>query len=56
MTEKRFSITFLLKVDEDNNFLSSFDGAHEEDVFDLIQNIMHDVDDTTIENLVVKER
>ena len=56
MTSKRFSITFLLNVDEDNNFLSSFNDAHEEDVFDLIQNVMHDVDDTTIENLVVKER
>jgi hypothetical protein len=43
-------------MDEDNNILSSFDDSHEEDVYDLITNVMYDVDDIKIENLVVKER
>jgi hypothetical protein len=43
-------------MDEDNNILSSFDDSHEEDVYDLINNVMYDVDDIKIENLVVKER
>ena len=53
---KKFSITFVAKVDEDNNFLSSFEDAHEEDMHDVIINAMHDVDDIEIENLVGKER
>jgi len=53
---KKFSITFVVKVDEDNNFLSSYEDAHEEDVHDLVMNAMHDIDDVEIENLVVKER
>ena len=53
---KKFSITFVLEVDGDNNILSAFDNNHEEDVYDLISNVMYDVDDTKIENLTVKER
>jgi len=53
---KKFSITFLLKVDDENNILSSYEANHEEDVYDLINNVMYDVDDVEIENLVVKER
>lgn len=53
---KKFSITFVVIVDEDNNFLSSYEDAHEEDVHDLIMNVMHDIDDVEIENLIVKER
>ena len=30
---KKFSITFVLEVDEDNNILSSLDEAHVDDVF-----------------------
>ena len=52
---KKFSVTFVAKVDEDNNFLSSYEDAHEEDMHDLIMNAMHDVDDVEIENLNVKE-
>jgi hypothetical protein len=53
---KKFSVTFVIEMDEDNNILSSFDDSHEEDVYDLITNVMYDVDDIKIENLVVKER
>jgi hypothetical protein len=53
---KKFSVTFLLKVDDENNILSSYEANHEEDIYDLITNVMYDVDDVEIENLVVKER
>lgn len=53
---KRFSVTFVLKVEEDNNILSSYDENHEEDIHDLITDVMYDVDDTEIESLNVKER
>jgi hypothetical protein len=46
----------MLVIDEGNNILSSYDDAHEEDVYDLITDTMYDIDDTEIENLVVKER
>ena len=53
---KKFSVTFVVEMDEENNILSSFDDSHEEDVYDLITNVMYDVDDVKIDNLVVKER
>jgi len=53
---KKFSVTFVIEMDEDNNILSSFDNNHEDDVHDLITNVMYDVDDINIENLIVKER
>jgi len=53
---KKFSVTFVVEMDEDNNILSSFDDNHEEDVYDLITNVMYDVDDLKIDNLTVKER
>jgi hypothetical protein len=53
---KKFSVTFVVEMDEENNILSSFDDNHEEDVYDLITNVMYDVDDVKIDNLVVKER
>jgi hypothetical protein len=53
---KKFSVTFVVEMDEDNNILSSFDDNHEEDVHDLITNVMYDVDDLKVDNLVVKER
>jgi hypothetical protein len=56
MSNKKFSVMFLIEVDEDNNILSSHEDSHEEDVFDLITNLIHDTDDVTIHNLIVKER
>jgi hypothetical protein len=56
MSNKKFSVMYLIEVDEDNNILSSHEDGHEEDVHDLITNLMHDVDDVKIHNLIVKER
>mgnify|MGYP003634352473 CR=1 FL=1 len=39
-----------------NNILSSYNNAHEDDIYDLITDIMYDVDDVEINNLLVKER
>lgn len=56
MSDKTFSVVFVLKVDKSNNILSSYDNAHEDDIFDLITDIMYDVDDVEIDKLLVKER
>lgn len=53
---RKFSVTYVMEVDEDNNFLSAHEESHREDVHDLVNNVMHDVDDIKINNLVVKER
>jgi len=53
---RKFSVTYMMEVDEDNNFLSAHQEGHIEDVYDLISNIMHDVDDIRIHNLNIKER
>jgi len=53
---RKFSVTYVMEVDEDNNFLSAHEESHREDVHDLVNNVMHDVDDVIIQNLVVKER
>ena len=53
---KRFSVTFVLEVDEDNNILSSVEEAHVDDVFDLVKDLFYDVDDVKVENIIVKER
>ena len=50
---KKFSVTFVVEMDEDNNILSSFEANHEEDVHDLITNVMYDVDDVKIDNLAL---
>ena len=55
-TKKRFSVTFLLEVNEPCNVLSIVEDAHEEDVHDLIHNTFHDIDDVKIENLNIRER
>ena len=54
--KKKFSVTFVGVVDEDNNILSSVEDAHEEDVYDYIVNIFHDIDDIAIDRLQVKEK
>lgn len=56
MTDQRYSITFVLAVDREANFLSAVPDAHEDDVYDLIKDVFFDVDDVKVENLNVKER
>jgi hypothetical protein len=53
---KKFSVTFVMKVDKNNNILSSYEDSHEQDIHDLITDVIYDVDDVEIENLNVKER
>lgn len=53
---KKFSVTFVLEIDDDNNILSSYEDNHVADVVDLITDVMYDVDDIKIDNLLVKER
>ena len=53
---RKFSVTYVMEVDEDNNFLSAHEESHREDVHDLVNNVMHDVDDIKINNIDVKER
>jgi len=53
---KKFSVTFVAKVDDNNNILSSYDENHEQDIHDLITDVIYDVDDVEIENLNVRER
>ena len=53
---KKFSVTFVVKVDKNNNILSSYEDNHEQDIYDLITDVIYDVDDVEIENLNVRER
>ena len=50
---RKFSVTYVMEVDEDNNFLSSHEEGHTEDVHDLVSNVMHDVDDIRIQKVLV---
>ena len=54
--KRKFSVTYMIEVDEGNNFLSAHEEGHAEDVHDLVSNLMHDVDDIRIHNLMIKER
>ena len=54
--KRKFSVTYVMEVEEDNNFLSAHEESHTEDVHDLVTNVMHDVDDIRIHNLIIKER
>ena len=37
---RKFSVTYVMEVDEDNNFLSAHEEGHTEDVHDLVSNVM----------------
>ena len=56
MIKKKFSVTFVLSIEEDNNIFSSVEEAHEDDVYDLIHNTFHDIDDVELDYLNIKER
>jgi|TARA_Y100000389_G_C17195708_1_gene381083 hypothetical protein len=53
---KKFSITFVAKIDDSNNILSAYEDNHEQDIHDLITDVIYDIDDIEIENLNVRER
>ena len=52
---RKFSATFVIEVDEDNNILSSHEAHHNEDIRDLLNNLMFDIDDVKIYNINVRE-
>jgi hypothetical protein len=56
MNTKRFSVTFIMAVDKNNNILSADEKSHSEDVYDLIMDTFYDTDDVKVDNLYVKER
>ncbi len=53
---RKFSATFVIEVDEDNNILSSHEAHHNEDIRDLLNNLMFDIDDVKIYNINVREQ
>jgi hypothetical protein len=53
---KVFSVTLTVAIHDDNNVLSSYEDAHEDDVSDLITDVFFDIDDVKIKNITVKER
>tara|TARA_R110000824_G_scaffold160564_1_gene335438 strand:- start:590 stop:766 length:177 start_codon:yes stop_codon:yes gene_type:complete len=52
---RKFSATFVVEVDEDNNILSSHEAHHNEDIRDLLNNLIFDIDDVKIYNINVRE-
>jgi len=53
---RKFSVTFVLKVDDENNIFSALEEAHVDDIYDLIRNTFYDIDDVEVDNLNNKER
>ena len=51
-----YTVSFVIKVDEDNNLLSSLQEAHKEHIEELVLNMFYDVDDVTISKLLVRDR
>ena len=54
--KKKFSVTFVLEVEEPSDVVSTVEDAHVEDMDDLIHNEVHNIDDVNIENLNIWER
>ena len=46
----------VLHIDEDNNILGSYEDAHTDDVSDLVTDTFYDIDDVSVQNILVKER
>ena len=38
---KKFSVTFIAKVDDANNILSAYEDSHEKDLHDLITDVIY---------------
>jgi hypothetical protein len=53
---KKFSATFVVEVDEENNILSSHEAHYNEDIRDLLVNLVFDIDDVRIYNINVREQ
>jgi hypothetical protein len=55
MATRKFSATFVIEIEEENNILSSHEVHHNEDIRDLLENLVFDIDDVTISNINVRE-
>ena len=53
---KKFYISFILSIEEDNNILAISEEEHTQDVKDKVQDLLYELDDTKITNLKVKEK
>mgnify|MGYP003657157971 CR=1 len=53
---KTFSVTLVVEVDEPNNLLSAAEDTHTEDIYDMIHNMIHDIDDVKATNVLVRQR
>jgi len=53
---KSFSVTFKIEVDEEANILSMYEGGHEQDVRELVENVFYDIDDVHINSIKIQER
>ena len=53
---KTFSVTLVVEVDEPNNLLSAAEDLHTEDIYDMIYNMIHDIDDVKATNVLVRQR
>ena len=53
---KSFSVTFRVSVDNEANILSLYEGGHEQDVRELVENVFYDIDDININNIKIQER
>ena len=53
---KTFSVTLVVEVDEPNNLLSAAEDLHTEDIYDMIHNMIHDIDDVKATNVLVRRR
>ena len=56
MATRKFSATFVVEVEEENNILSSHEAHHHEDIRDLLDNLVFDIDDVTVHNINVREQ
>ena len=55
MATRKFSATFVIEIEEENNILSSHEAHHHEDIRDLLENLVFDIDDVKRYNINVRE-
>ena len=53
---KSFSVTFRVSIDKEANILSLYEGGHEQDVRELVENVFFDIDDVHISSIKIQER
>jgi len=53
---KIFSVTLVVEVVEPNNLLSATEDLHTEDIYGMLHNMIHDIDDVSISKVLVRHR